>query len=62
MAIERPAVAHDGYCYSMRARDLSPFVGHTHCLFSWAKKLGISTTGIGDGGNELGRKNYHNIM
>ncbi|KJF28186.1 hypothetical protein TZ02_03720 [Clostridium aceticum] len=54
VAIERPGRAADGGCYSMRGEDLSSFVPNTDPLFSIAKRSGIKTIAVGDGGNEMG--------
>lgn len=54
VAIERPGRAKDGHCYSMRGEDLSDIVPDTDILFEKAKKLGLTTLAVGDGGNEVG--------
>jgi len=54
IAIERPGKAMDGKCYSMRGEDLSDIVPIMDTLFEEAEKMGITTIGIGDGGNEIG--------
>jgi len=54
VAIERPGRAADGNCYSMRGEDLSDLVPNTDLIFEIAKKKGISTLAVGDGGNEVG--------
>jgi len=54
IAIERPGKAMDGKCYSMRGEDLSDIVPIIDTLFEEAAEMGITTIGIGDGGNEIG--------
>lgn len=54
IAVERPGRAADGICYSMRGEDLSGMVPIMDDLFEEAKKAGVITIGIGDGGNEIG--------
>lgn len=54
IAIERPGRALDGRCYSMRGEDLSDIVPNADILFEEAKKQGIITLAVGDGGNEIG--------
>lgn len=54
LAIERPSCSSDGHFYSMRGECISDYVTNTDILFHRAKKLGIITIGIGDGGNEVG--------
>ncbi|WP_459768187.1 DUF4392 domain-containing protein [Alkaliphilus crotonatoxidans] len=54
LAVERPGRAKDGRCYSMKGEDLSDLIPDTDSLFTEAKKLGITTVAIGDGGNEMG--------
>ncbi|MEA4962928.1 DUF4392 domain-containing protein [Lutispora sp.] len=54
IAVERPGRAADGICYSMRGEDLSGLVPIMDDLFEEAKKAGVITIGIGDGGNEIG--------
>jgi len=54
IAVERPGKAMDGKCYSMRGEDLSDIVPIMDTLFEEAAKMGITTIGIGDGGNEIG--------
>lgn len=54
VAIERPGKARDGRFYSMRGEDISNLVTDTDILFEGAKKLGITTVAVGDGGNEVG--------
>ena len=51
---EVPAQHRDA-CHNMRGIDITPFTAKTHRLFEhYAKQRGVTTIGIGDGGNELG--------
>jgi len=54
VALERPGQARDGRCYTFRGLDISDHVAPTDDLLRHARKNGIATIGIGDGGNELG--------
>ncbi|KAM9842013.1 D-glutamate cyclase, mitochondrial isoform 2-T3 [Aulostomus maculatus] len=55
VAIERSGRAEDGNYYNMRGVNIKHLVDPVDDLFIAAKDLpGITTTGIGDGGNELG--------
>ncbi|XP_041669301.1 D-glutamate cyclase, mitochondrial-like [Cheilinus undulatus] len=55
VAIERTGRASDGNYYNMRGINIKHLVDPIDDLFIAAKKIpGIITTGIGDGGNELG--------
>ncbi len=54
LSIERPGKAEDGFMYSMSGECISKLVPNMDCLFKEAKKQGLCTIGIGDGGNELG--------
>ncbi|XP_070698949.1 D-glutamate cyclase, mitochondrial isoform X2 [Pempheris klunzingeri] len=55
VAIERSGRAQDGNYYNMRGINIKHLVDPIDNLFIAAKDIpGISTTGIGDGGNELG--------
>lgn len=54
LAIERASPGPDGGVYTMRARDISSLCGDIAPLFEHAHQLGIRSSGIGDGGNELG--------
>nr|XP_057946102.1 D-glutamate cyclase, mitochondrial-like isoform X1 [Doryrhamphus excisus] len=55
VAIERSGRAADGNYYNMRAINIKHLVDPIDDLFLAAEKIpGITTTGIGDGGNELG--------
>jgi hypothetical protein len=54
VAIERCGRAIDGKCYSMRGEDLSDIVPNTDVIFEKARKKGVVTIAVGDGGNEIG--------
>ncbi|XP_023137813.2 D-glutamate cyclase, mitochondrial isoform X2 [Amphiprion ocellaris] len=55
VAIERSGRASDGNYYNMRGINIKHLVDPIDNLFIAAKDIpGITTTGIGDGGNELG--------
>lgn len=54
IAIERPGVARDGHYYNMRGESITIHTAPMDLLVDKAKKMGIPTTGIGDGGNEIG--------
>lgn len=54
LAVERPGEASDGNIYSMRGECLSDIIPSMDYLFREAERLGLSTIGIGDGGNEIG--------
>ncbi|XP_066550547.1 D-glutamate cyclase, mitochondrial isoform X2 [Amia ocellicauda] len=55
VAIERAGMAADGNYYNMRKVNIKHLVDPIDALFTAASTIpGISTTGIGDGGNELG--------
>lgn len=54
VAIERPGVAADGHCYSMRGEVLDDLLPRTDWLLEMAQGHPYVTLAIGDGGNELG--------
>jgi hypothetical protein len=54
ISIERPGEAADGLMYSMTGECISGLVPSMDGLFKEAKKRGLCTIGIGDGGNEIG--------
>jgi len=54
VSIERVGPADDGQCYNMRGEVLTAGVGSFGELFLRAAERGLSTVGIGDGGNEIG--------
>jgi len=60
ISVETPGRAKDGKYYSMNALEIEmpPFDE----LFFQARKLGVPTIGIGDGGNEIGMGNIAEIV
>ncbi len=61
IALERVGPSHhDGRCYSMRGRDITDHMKPAHLLFEdAARNSGLTTIGIGDGGNEIGMGKIH---
>lgn len=63
IALERVGPARDGKYYNMRGEDISCGVAPMDMLFTQAAKRGITTIGIGDGGNEIGMgKVFNNVV
>lgn len=63
LSIERPGRSKNGCFYSMNGIDMTDIVPDTDIMFTLAKKMGITTIAIGDGGNELGMgKAYSKII
>jgi hypothetical protein len=56
IALERAGPSRlDGRCYSMRGRDITQYTAPTHLFFEQtAGRPGLTSIGIGDGGNEIG--------
>jgi hypothetical protein len=54
VSIERVGPAGDGHCYSMRGERLPDVNRAVSDLFEQATARGLTTIGIGDGGNEIG--------
>ncbi len=54
VAVERAGRAADGRYYNMRGVDITDHTAPVDELFLQAPGLGITTIGIGDGGNEVG--------
>lgn len=54
IGIERPGRSINNRCYSMRGEDITSFCPNTDLLFNKAKENNISTSAVGDGGNEVG--------
>src|SRR5262249_36602609 len=52
--IERAGKAADGKRYSMRGRDVSEFYNPRHQMQAENAVYGMTSIGIGDGGNEIG--------
>lgn len=58
LAVEMPDRAADGQYHNVSGREVPPhLVAAAHVLFTEARKQGVLTVGIGDGGNELGMGN-----
>jgi D-glutamate cyclase len=57
IALERVGPTRAGRCYSMRGRDITAHMAPAHLLFERNPgngRAGLTTIGIGDGGNEIG--------
>lgn len=54
IGIERPGRSVNNRCYSMSGEDITSLCPNTDLLFIKAKEHGITTSAIGDGGNEIG--------
>lgn len=54
IAIERPGRNFENKCYSMIGEDITEFCPNTDLLFVKAKQHNITTSAVGDGGNEVG--------
>lgn len=54
IAVERPGWNRKHEYHNMRGLNISSLIGKTDHLFESARKRGIATIGVGDGGNELG--------
>jgi len=54
VSIERPGWNEKHEYHTMSGVNISNLVGKTDYLFSYARKIGITTIAVGDGGNELG--------
>ncbi len=54
IAIERPGRNIENRCYSMTGEDITEFCPNTDLLFIKAKQHNITTSAVGDGGNEVG--------
>ena len=54
IAIEKAGKNKKGVYHNMRGLDITPYHSKIEYLFDEAKKRGILTIGIGDGGNEVG--------
>lgn len=58
IAVEMPGKAADGRYYNVSGREVPPhLVADGDALFQEARRRGVLTVGIGDGGNELGMGN-----
>ncbi len=55
VSVERAGAAADGSYYTMRARSMDDLVAPLDTIYTtYAPGQGATTTGVGDGGNELG--------
>ncbi len=54
IGIERPGRNINNRCYSMNGEDITSLCPNTDLLFIKAKEHNITTSAIGDGGNEIG--------
>ena len=54
IAVEKSSPNVAGVNHSLQGRDLTPINGKYHLLVNEARRRGIFTIGIGDGGNEIG--------
>jgi hypothetical protein len=52
--LERAGPSADNKCYTMRGRDISEHLSAQYSDVSRAENAGLTTIGIGDGGNEIG--------
>ncbi len=57
IALERPGQAKDGQCYNQRGISITPYHACLDDVFEEACERGVTTIGIGDGGNEMGMGN-----
>ena len=57
IAVEKSSPNIAGFNHSLQGRDLTPINGKYHLLVDEARRRGIFTIGIGDGGNEIGMGN-----
>eukprot|EP01121_Diplochlamys_sp_Union-15-3_P020087 TRINITY_DN7727_c0_g1_i3.p1 TRINITY_DN7727_c0_g1~~TRINITY_DN7727_c0_g1_i3.p1 ORF type:complete len:170 (-),score=28.15 TRINITY_DN7727_c0_g1_i3:56-565(-) len=64
ISIERLGRAKDSRYYNMRGEDVSQFVRPIDQLFieAYENDSNITTLGIGDGGNEIGMGNIHDVV
>lgn len=57
LSIERVGPSQDHNCYSMRGRNITHLNGRVESMFYAAETSHVFTSGIGDGGNEIGMAN-----
>jgi len=57
VSIERPGRGRDGRYRNMRGVDITAFTAPLDEMFIEASRIGLTTIGIGDGGNEIGMGN-----
>ncbi len=54
ITLERPGKARDGHYHNMRGNIIDDMLADTTIIIEEAKKRGITTISVGDGGNEIG--------
>jgi hypothetical protein len=59
VSVERPGIAEDGCYYNMHGDDISAFTARYDLFFNYAA---CPTIAFGDGGNEIGMGNVHEIL
>ncbi len=59
VSVERPGIAEDGRYYNMHGDDISAFTARYDLFFNYAE---CPTIAFGDGGNEIGMGNVHEIL
>lgn len=52
--LERPGKANDGHYHNMGGLVIDDMLADTTCIIDEAKKRGVKTISVGDGGNEIG--------
>ncbi|MEM4311417.1 MAG: DUF4392 domain-containing protein [Nitrososphaerales archaeon] len=62
LAIEKVGKNLKGKYHSMKGMDVSKYASKVDILFEMAKEKGITTLGIGDGGNEVGMGNIYDAI
>ncbi|WP_326908860.1 DUF4392 domain-containing protein [Sedimentibacter sp. MB31-C6] len=62
IGIERPGRNIENRCYSMHGEDITSFCPNTDLLFIKAKENNITTSAVGDGGNEVGMGKVMNFI
>ncbi len=59
VSVERPGITENGRYYNMKARDISALTAKYDLFFNYAT---CPTIAFGDGGNEIGMGNVHEIL
>lgn len=62
ITIERPGKARDGHYHNMRGHIIDAMLADTSDIIAEAKKRGMTTISIGDGGNEIGMGGLEEII
>ncbi len=62
LAVEKAGMGADGKYHTMRGFDVTELHAKVEPLFERARKAGILTVGIGDGGNEVGMGNIREAV